>query len=323
MKNQPNDIAALGSLLPLSKEQLSQLSDGWQSSTDATAEQITQFYRSIGSLLTKANEPDYPPKYSPTKPLKPKQYQQLLTGWRQRVQQLLNTNSNDPASLTALAKACHYLWQGVDLSQESASKQQRLWYLAELWLQNLAHNQEPLPQDYVPLLSGLDQLLETSYQQTATQQEIDAKTVRELDQRSFVHLLDKLLVTVYINMSTLATLDDASRALIEKLSAQMTMMHNDKNASFVDADTVHATADKIHFDDNNAAALTAWQAAKAQVQPDVFDMNEEIRQIFIEEATESLAELTSLLPVWQQDIHNLTPLKAIHHNFYTLKGSDG
>ena len=321
MKNQPNDIAALGSLLPLSKEQLSQLSDGWQSSTDATAEQITQFYRSIGSLLTKANEPDYPPKYSPTKPLKPKQYQQLLTGWRQRVQQLLNTNSNDPASLTALAKACHYLWQGVDLSQESASKQQRLWYLAELWLQNLAHNQEPLPQDYVPLLSGLDQLLETSYQQTATQQEIDAKTVRELDQRSFVHLLDKLLVTVYINMSTLATLDDASRALIEKLSAQMTMMHNDKNASFVDADTVHATADKIHFDDNNAAALTAWQAAKAQVQPDVFDMNEEIRQIFIEEATESLAELTSLLPVWQQDIHNLTPLKAIHHNFYTLKGS--
>ena len=101
----------------------------------------------------------------------------------------------------------------------------------------------------------------------------------------------------------------------------MTMMHNDKNASFVDADTVHATADKIHFDDNNAAALTAWQAAKAQVQPDVFDMNEEIRQIFIEEATESLAELTSLLPVWQQDIHNLTPLKAIHHNFYTLKGS--
>ena len=96
-------------------------------------------------------------------------------------------------------------------------------------------------------------------------------------------------------MSTLATLDDASRALIEKLSAQMTMMHNDKNASFVDADTVHATADKIHFDDNNAAALTAWQAAKAQVQPDVFDMNEEIRQIFIEEATESLAEVNELI----------------------------
>ena len=60
MKNQPNDIAALGSLLPLSKEQLSQLSDGWQSSTDATAEQITQFYKSIGSLLTEANGPDYP-----------------------------------------------------------------------------------------------------------------------------------------------------------------------------------------------------------------------------------------------------------------------
>jgi len=327
MKNQPNDIAALGSLLPLSKEQLSQLPDGWQSSTDATAEQIIQFYKTISSFLTEANAPNYLPKYSPTEPLKPKHYQQLLTGWRQQVQQLLNTNTNEPAALAALAKACHYLWQGVDLSQEHHSKQQRLWYLTELWLHNLTNNQVPLPQDYVPLLSGLDQLLETSYQQTAAQQENAKKkgtsAVESLDNRSFDALLDKLLVTVYINISSLATLDDSSRALIDKLSAQMTMMHNaksdDADISFANTDVTNANQDR--FDDDDSVALTAWQTARAQVQPDVFDMNEEIRQIFIEEATESVAELTSLLPVWQQDIDDLTPLTAIHYNFYTLKGS--
>lgn len=65
----------------------------------------------------------------------------------------------------------------------------------------------------------------------------------------------------------------------------------------------------------------AYLAAKAQLKEDNFDFDEDIREIFIEEADEVLAELNELLPVWQKKPDNLVPLKEIRRGFHTLKGS--
>ncbi len=318
MKNQPNDIAALGSLLPLSKDQLSQLLEGWQSGTDATAEQITQCYKTVSLSLIEASLPHYlsTTATTVTESLEPKHYQQLLVGWRQQLQQLLDNNTNQPTIITALKKACHYLGQGVDLSQNSY-KQQCLWYLAELWLRNLVHNQAPLPMDYMQLLSHLDQVIESNYQQALAQQDSNHKEpVDDLEDGVIDRLIDKLIVKVYINMGKLAQVDDTTRQLMDELSTKITSDANRSNpASNYEMDDV------VGYDDAGEVASTTWQMAQAQVTPDIFDMDEEIREIFIEEVLESEAELTHLIADWQQDTQDLLPLTEIHRNFYTLKGS--
>ncbi|WP_367105546.1 Hpt domain-containing protein [uncultured Psychrobacter sp.] len=63
------------------------------------------------------------------------------------------------------------------------------------------------------------------------------------------------------------------------------------------------------------------RVARAQTKPDDFEMDEEIREIFIEEAVEVLADLTNTLPLWQQDAQNLSPLAEMRRGFHTLKGS--
>ena len=50
-------------------------------------------------------------------------------------------------------------------------------------------------------------------------------------------------------------------------------------------------------------------------------MDEDIRDIFIEEAQEVLAELGEKIPVWEVDTHELVALKDIRRGFHTLKGS--
>ena len=58
------------------------------------------------------------------------------------------------------------------------------------------------------------------------------------------------------------------------------------------------------------------------LKPDDFEMaDEEIREIFIEEADEVLQEMDSNLPVWQADPSDLKTLKEIRRGFHTLKGS--
>ncbi|AAZ19661.1 putative hybrid two-component sensor and regulatory protein [Psychrobacter arcticus 273-4] len=88
------------------------------------------------------------------------QHQQLLLVWRQQTQKLLAANMNKPAILTVLEKVSHYLWQ---TAQEADL--QRLWYLAELWLQDLGQNELPLPKHYAGILSQLDQLIDNRQHQ--------------------------------------------------------------------------------------------------------------------------------------------------------------
>lgn len=317
MKNQPNDIEILRLLSPLSKEQLSKFSKGWQSGSETTIEPIIELYKTISLCLTEAN---YLPHYVATESLQSQHYKKLLVGWRQQVQQLLEHNSNQPAILSALKKSCHYLWQAIDLSQDNqADKQQRLWYLAELWLHNLAHNPLPKPMSYVALLSGLDRLLEASYKQSlklqdsnlAQQGSDDIETPQALE----CYFVDKLMVDIYITITTLSTLDEPTETLISELSKKI--------AIACDKGSVEShTNDVVRYDDSGEVDSTnAWQTAQAQAKPDVFDMSEDIRQIFIEEATESLDELAKIWPVWQQETQDLALVTDVHRNFYNLKGS--
>lgn len=50
-------------------------------------------------------------------------------------------------------------------------------------------------------------------------------------------------------------------------------------------------------------------------------IDDEVREIFIEEADEVLEEMHSLLPEWKQDQTNKEAISTIRRNFHTLKGS--
>lgn len=65
----------------------------------------------------------------------------------------------------------------------------------------------------------------------------------------------------------------------------------------------------------------ALAAARQALKDDDFSMDEDIRDIFIEEAQEVLAELGEKIPVWEVDTHELVALKDIRRGFHTLKGS--
>ncbi len=58
-----------------------------------------------------------------------------------------------------------------------------------------------------------------------------------------------------------------------------------------------------------------------QAASDDFEVDEEIREIFIEEADEVLAAIKVPLADWQQDNQNITALKDIIRGFQTLQGS--
>ena len=65
----------------------------------------------------------------------------------------------------------------------------------------------------------------------------------------------------------------------------------------------------------------ALAAVREQVKPDEFEMDADIRDIFIEEAGEVITDLEDFLPIWEQDAQDLTPLTEVRRGFHTLKGS--
>lgn len=85
----------------------------------------------------------------------------------------------------------------------------------------------------------------------------------------------------------------------------------------------------IDVDAYNTASLAQYQlvetpellAAREQLVDDDFSMDEDIREIFIEESEEVLETLQEYMPQWQADLTELTILKEIRRGFHTLKGS--
>ena len=124
------------------------------------------------------------------------QYQKLLLVWRQQVQALLVANSNQPSVLTVLEKVSEYLWQTTQ-----DDDLQRLWYLTELWLRDLAHNKTPLPKHYAPLLAKLEQVLESCGHQA----ELASSIIKEL------------LASLYIELSGLAQSSEHTQSILSNL----------------------------------------------------------------------------------------------------------
>ena len=72
---------------------------------------------------------------------------------------------------------------------------------------------------------------------------------------------------------------------------------------------------------NGVQESQALAAARQALKADDYSMDEDIRDIFIEEAQEVLAELGEQIPVWEVDTRELVALKDIRRGFHTLKGS--
>lgn len=68
-------------------------------------------------------------------------------------------------------------------------------------------------------------------------------------------------------------------------------------------------------------ALQPFVEKAEQLPADTQDADEDIKEIFIEEAEEVLAEITPLYHTWQQNPETLTTLQDIRRGFHTLKGS--
>lgn len=137
------------------------------------------------------------PAITATANLDREQYQQLLLVWRQQVQALLAANSNTSSILAVLEKVSRYLWQTT-----ADADLQRLWYLTETWLHDLAHNDSPLPKHYAGLLSQLDTLIESC----AHQNHIPS------------NVINNLIENIYIELSSLVTHSEQSQAILHNVS---------------------------------------------------------------------------------------------------------
>ena len=127
------------------------------------------------------------------------QYQQLLLVWRQQAQALLAADTNDASILATLEKVAQYLWQTA-----KDDDLQRLWYLTEAWLHDLAHNETPRPKYYAALLSQFDALIEASTHQKA----LSAKVINEL------------IANIYIEISSLAKQSDSTQVMLQSVAPQ-------------------------------------------------------------------------------------------------------
>ena len=127
------------------------------------------------------------------------QSQQLLLVWRQQAQALLAANTNDASILATLEKVAQYLWQTA-----ADADLQRLWYLTEAWLHDLAHNETPRPKYYAALLSQLDALIESNTHQKALSPSV----------------ISELIANVYIEINSLAKQGDITQAMLQRVAPQ-------------------------------------------------------------------------------------------------------
>ncbi|MFK3916966.1 Hpt domain-containing protein [Psychrobacter sp. NPDC078501] len=141
------------------------------------------------------------PTEQATASLTSEQCQQLLLVWRQQVQALLITNTNQSAALSTLEKASQYFRQ---TTQDSGL--QRLWCLTELLLSDLAQNETPLPEHYAPLLGQLDQVIESCAQSN------------EVPSTIVVRLTNAL----YVELSYLAQSSKRTQSILDKVSQSTT-----------------------------------------------------------------------------------------------------
>ena len=133
------------------------------------------------------------------------QYQQLSIVWRQQTQALLSLNSNHQPTLDILEKVSRCLWQTTEHREV-----QQLWYLTELWFNDVGHNQLPLPEHYALLLSELGQVIESS-----------AHSNRQADEQPnklALSTIARLTTTVYIELSYLTQSSERTQSILNTIS---------------------------------------------------------------------------------------------------------
>lgn len=69
------------------------------------------------------------------------------------------------------------------------------------------------------------------------------------------------------------------------------------------------------------SSLLSAAALQIELPSDDFDQDDEIREIFIEEAGEVLENIQEFFPLWAADFNDLAALKEFRRAFHTLKGS--
>ncbi|USI99593.1 Hpt domain-containing protein [Xanthomonas prunicola] len=116
-------------------------------------------------------------------------------------------------------------------------------------------------------------------------------------------------------------LDDASTAFLAQLdaaAAQFDVQHPQAPTATADADTAQAPAEPV-----SSANLQAAPAADAGIFGGFgdSDIDDDIRDVFLEEFDEELVNLGQLLPVWRAAPNNPEHLRPIRRVFHTLKGS--
>lgn len=150
-------------------------------------------------------------------------------------------------------------------------------------------------------------------------------------QLNLANLLVKNLIDKPLNESALP-----SR---KKTFSKNTIIYDDEGEKLVNADdevpTLHTDEQMIKASDSQIIDDATAEAepvvvglsdemlkAREVLKPDDFELaDEDIREIFVEEASEVLAEMDGNLPVWQANLTDLKILKEIRRGFHTLKGS--
>ena len=72
--------------------------------------------------------------------------------------------------------------------------------------------------------------------------------------------------------------------------------------------------------EEDAAPESTLSAAEFQAVPSD-DIDDEIREVFVEEVQEEIDNLNRQLPAWKRDVSDLEKLKPVRRSFHTLKGS--
>ncbi len=107
----------------------------------------------------------------------------------------------------------------------------------------------------------------------------------------------------------------------EDLDQEDTLEDNDSSTDSDEADA-DETLDTISKETNDLKSTSpALEKARQALKDDDFSMDEDIREIFIEEAEEVLESMDEQLPTWQNNPEDLDTLKEIRRGFHTLKGS--
>ena len=107
-------------------------------------------------------------------------------------------------------------------------------------------------------------------------------------------------------------LNAESQDNLEELDELQDLQHDDKTADSIDVDAPIASP---------KGQIAEQQALTSSVCDDSEELDDEIVEIFIEEAEEVLESLNNLLPAWREQPQSSDRLTDIRRAFHTLKGS--